>query len=121
MRTIDVDRLRELPSPLSPVATPLIVKLDPVRAVRRRAFLCAAMYIRYAVYRNFVGCSVSLAVVVQRELLVRGSVGIREPLLWARSWADVIDGQTWPGQTWTRSWADFTPARAHGPDPSFWV
>ena len=48
MRTIDANRLRELPSPLSPVATPLIVKLDLVRAVRRRAFLCAALYTRCA-------------------------------------------------------------------------
>ena len=49
MRTSDVNHLRELPYPLAPGATPRIVKPD-LRAVRRRAFLCAAFYIRCAVF-----------------------------------------------------------------------
>ena len=49
MRT-DVNRLRELPYPLAPVATLRIVKPDLVRAVRRRAFLCAALHLHCAVF-----------------------------------------------------------------------
>ena len=45
MRTSDVNRLRELPYPLAPGATPRIVKPDLARAIRRRTFLCAALYI----------------------------------------------------------------------------
>ena len=89
MRTSDVDRLRELPSPLSPVATPLIVTLDPVRAVRRRAFLCAAVYIRCAV---FTVAAPALSGVLglggsRHTKGATGSVGLlastQQPLLWA--------------------------------------
>jgi hypothetical protein len=50
MRTSDFSHLRELPYPLAPGATPRIVKPDLVRAVRRRAFLYAALYTRCAVF-----------------------------------------------------------------------
>ncbi len=73
MRTSDFSHLRELPYPLAPGATPRIVKPDLVRAVRSRAFLCAALYTRCAV------CTVATPT-VRGVLGLGGSRRVQRPI-----------------------------------------